>query len=274
MTTLLALLPACETVPAGPFLMGTPDSERSGLAKRYGGTRESYAEESPQHQVDLAAFAIMRVPVTCMLYEQWVREADAPPPVTWRDGQLMDELRDHPVTDVNWDDALAFAAWLRGKTGVEWDLPDEAQWEKAARGIDGRLFPWGDVFEPELCNVREAGRSGTSPVGAYPDGASPYGVLDMAGNIWEWTRSLQAPYPYVDDGRNQTTLDDARSSLWGRALARLRRRTVATPQPELRRVLRGGCYANPQGFARCACRFRLPPASRTPFLGFRLVHPV
>ena len=269
--SLIALLPPCEVVPAGPFLMGTPDAERSSLAKRYGGTRESYAEESPQHEVDLPAFAMMRVPVTNELYEQWVVATGATVPIGWRGGVLQDDLRDHPVADVSWEDAMAFACWLTEQTGTTWDLPTEAQWEKAARGVDGRQFPWGNSFDAELCNVREAGRSGTTPVGAYPEGASPYGLLDMAGNVWEWTRSLQAPYPYADDGRD--LLDTAEPSpgrLRG-VLARLRGRPVPSAVADVRRVLRGGCYANPEGFARCACRFRLAPASRTPFLGFRLI---
>ena len=264
------LVPPCEVVPAGPFLMGTPDAERSSLAKRYGGTRESYAEESPQHEVDLSAFAMMRTPVTNALYEQWVRVAGVTPPVSWRGGVLPDELRDHPVGDVSWEDAVTFARWLSIATGTRWGLPSEAQWEKAARGMDGRQFPWGNTFDAELCNVREAGRGGTTPVGSYPEGASPFGLLDMAGNVWEWTRSLQAPYPYADDGRDQIALPEGGPGIWSRLAARILGKTREAPI-EIRRVLRGGCYANPEGFARCACRFRLAPSSRTPFLGFRLV---
>ena len=262
------VIPPCEIVPAGPFLMGTPDAERSGLAKRYGGTRESYAEESPQHMVDVPAFAMMRVPVTNAAYERWVVDTGARPPSTWRGSRAPAELRCHPVADVSWDDAVAFAAWLSEMSGTPWGLPTEAQWEKAARGAEGRQFPWGNCFDPDCCNVRESGRPGTTPVDAYPEGASPYGILDMAGNVWEWTRSLQAPYPFLEDGRNDPPpLREARG-----LLARLMIRTGGDRRVlDTRRVLRGGCYANPEGFARCACRFRLAPASRTPFLGFRLV---
>ena len=268
---LLELVPPCEIIPAGPFLMGTPDTERSGLAKRFGGTRESYADESPQHEVDLPAFAMMRTPVTNQLYDQWVRAAGVRRPMAWRGGELPPELGDHPVVDVSWEDAVNFARWLSAATGLHWQLPTEAQWEKGARGVDGRQFPWGNSFEPSRCNAREAGHAGTTPVGAYPDGASPFGLLDMAGNVWEWTRTLQAPYPYVeDDGRNRIDLPEPPESWWERLLAGLRRQSVDLP-PDTRRVLRGGCYANPEGFARCACRFRLAPTSRTPFLGFRLV---
>jgi toxoflavin biosynthesis protein ToxD len=270
--TLVDSIPPCELVPAGPFLMGTPDADRSGLAKRYGGTRESYAEESPQHEVDLSAFMMMRVPVTNSLYAHWVAATGATAPVTWRGGILPEELRDHPVCDVSWEDAISFARWLSTETGIAWQLPTEAQWEKAARGTDGRQFPWGNAFDADACNSREAGRNSTTTVGAYPDGASPYGLLDMAGNVWEWTRSLQAPYPYSDlDDRNHIPSPVPRQGIWRRLMARLRRGPPAG-STEIRRILRGGCYANPEGFARCACRFRLVPTSRTPFLGFRLVY--
>jgi formylglycine-generating enzyme required for sulfatase activity len=271
--SLLDPVPTCAIIPEGPFLMGTPDAERSALAKRYGGTRESYAEESPQHEVSLPAFAMMCVPVTNRLYAQFVDASGAHVPVTWHGATVPPELVDHPVVDVSWYDALAFANWLSHVTDMRWVLPAEAQWEKAARGVEGRRFPWGNTFDATYCNVRESGYAGTTPVGCYAAGASPYGLLDMAGNVWEWTRSCQAPYPYVEDGRNRVELPTGQGGLRARIAAQLRRSAPDTPL-DTRRVLRGGCYANPEGFARCACRFRLAPTSRTPFLGFRLVRDV
>ncbi len=261
----------CDVIAAGPFLMGTPDAERSILAKRYGGTRESYAEEAPQHAVDIATFTMMRMPVTNELYQQCVSATYLRPPITWRGESMPPELATHPVVDVSWDEANTFARWLSAETGSLWLLPTEAQWEKAARGADGRQFPWGNTFEPAHSNVRQAGRTGTTPVGSYIDGASPFGVLDMAGNVWEWTRSLQAPYPYEeDDGRNDLPDIATPPRFWTRFRSRLRWQDT-TSAKETRRILRGGCYANPEGFARCACRFRLAPTTRTPFVGFRLV---
>lgn len=253
------------TIPGGPFLMGTPDAERSRLAKRYGGTRESYAEESPQHAPVLGSYAIGRVPVTNALYAEFVVATGTRPPVTWRAGSFPSDQALHPVTDVRWDEAQALCRWLQKQTGLPFRLPTEAEWEKAARGTDGRPFPWGDNWDASNANTREAGPGTTTPVGSYPDGASPFGVLDMAGNTWEWTQSLQAPYPYADDSRNAPPV--AASSRLGWLV---RFRAAPAPPSEQRRILRGGCYANPEGFARCACRLRLLPTTSTPFLGIRL----
>jgi formylglycine-generating enzyme required for sulfatase activity len=256
-----SLIPRFIPIPAGPFLMGTPERDLNGLAKAYGGTRESYREESPQHMVTLPAFAIAQTPVTNRLYAQFVAATGARMPSIWRGAPPTEPLADHPVVDVSWGDADTFCAWLnREIENVELKienfqapdahfsirLPTEAEWERAARWGDGRIFPWGDAWDPTKANTRESGHSATTPVGFYPAGASQAGCLDMAGNVWEWTASLDMLYPYNPaDGR-----EDARA--------------VG------RRILRGGCYANPHGFARCACRFRLPPAISNEFLGFRL----
>jgi formylglycine-generating enzyme required for sulfatase activity len=239
------LIPPFIDIPSIPFRMGTPEGELSALAKAYGGTRESYREESPQHTLRLPPFAIARIPVINVLYAPFVAVTGARAPITWRGSRPPEALLAHPVVDVSWENARAFCAWLSGATGEPYRLPTEAEWEHAARGADGRVFPWGNVWDPARANAREGGRGGTAPVGLY-DGASPYGCLDMAGNVWEWTASLDAPYPYAPaDGREEA-------------------------QAPGRRILRGGCYANPHGFARCACRFRLPPMARNEFLGFRL----
>lgn len=257
---IIDLLPEFVLIPATSFLMGTLESELSTLASRYGGTRESYREESPQHTVALPAFAMARVPVTNALYGAFVAATGARSPLHWRGSTPPDTLRDHPVVDVDWHAAQACCAWLTDMLAatdyrplpaypanqpVILRLPSEAEWEHAARGTDGRTFPWGNTFDPQCANTRESGQK-TVPVASHPAGVSPYGVLDMAGNVWEWTTSLDALYPYhADDGREQYEASG-------------------------RRILRGGCYANPQGFARCACRFRLLPTVCNEFMGFRL----
>jgi formylglycine-generating enzyme required for sulfatase activity len=218
----------------------------------------------------LPAFAIARMPVTNALYAAFVAASGARAPITWRGPQPPDALRDHPVVDVSWEDANAFCEWLnnqnadcrlqiadyaRSQSAIynlhsAFRLPTEAEWEHAARGTDGRAFPWGNAWDDRRANTRDDGPGGTTPVGSYPAGASPYGGLDLAGTVWEWTSSLEALYPYdPSDGREE-------------------------PLAPGRRILRGGCYANPHGFARCACRFRLLPSVRNTFLGFRLARSV
>ncbi len=266
------LLPIFITIPAGPFLMGTLDAERSALAQRYGGTRESYAEESPQHEVFVDAFEIAQTPVTNAQYAIFQQATSVHVPITWGNQIPPSHLSNHPVVDLNWYEAQAFCRWLGEQMEQHFRLPTEAEWEKAARGVDGRAFPWGNEFDPARCNVKEGGRGITTPIDAHPNGASPYGLLDMAGNVWEWTQSLQAPYPYNEvDGRNGS--DPIVNRRPPRILQRLFRTAPehAPPAVEERRVIRGGCFANPEGFARCACRLRLQPERRTPFLGIRLV---
>jgi formylglycine-generating enzyme required for sulfatase activity len=209
----------------------------------------------------LPAFALAQVPVTNALYAQFVAATGVAAPLSWRSDQPGAEIADHPVVDINWEEARQFCVWLSSAATAPLDvvgdaprrimqpqfrLPSEAEWEHAARGTDGRTFPWGDDFAVAYANTREAGQAGTSPVGSFARGASPYGLLDMAGNVWELTSSLDMVYPYTTDGERERL--DASG----------------------RRIARGGCYANPHGFARCACRFRFGPTVRTQFLGFRL----
>lgn len=102
----------------------------------------------------------------------------------------------HPVVGVSWYEAMAFCRWLSEQTGKKITLPTEEQWEKAARGTDGRKYPWGNTIDPDKANYWDTKIQHTTPVGSYPAGASPYGALDMAGNVWEWTAS---PWERHDD---------------------------------------------------------------------------
>jgi formylglycine-generating enzyme required for sulfatase activity len=174
------------------------------------GYDEGQAKHQPQHAVDVASFYLDRFPVTNAEFKRFVDDTGHPVPyyqVSWCDtrGYNWDpETRtfpegksDHPVVLVTWLDALAYARWA-GKR-----LPTEAEWELAARGLEGRIWPWGDKPVPGRSNTREAGVGATTPVQRYvPDGASPDGVADLIGNVWEWTSSLFRPYPYdPHDGR-------------------------------------------------------------------------
>lgn len=180
--------PLCA-IPAGPFLMGS-DKRRDSQAD---------SDEQPQHTVTLAAYKIARYPVTVAEYDCAVRAgAVREPPkgqytlLTWQD-QL--KRLDHPAVGVSWNDAIAYVGWLAQTTGQPWRLPTEAEWEKAARGTDGRIYPWGDAWDKARANTREGGPGQTTPVGTYPGGASPYDAQDMAGNVWEWTNTRYQAYP-------------------------------------------------------------------------------
>jgi formylglycine-generating enzyme required for sulfatase activity len=143
---------------------------------------------------------------------------------------------------------MAYCRWLSSVTGKAITLPSEAQWEKAARGDrDRREYPWGDRWDAAKCNTSELGLGGTTPVGIFPEGASPYGCLDMVGNVWEWTQSLFKSYKYDSlDGREDLKAEGTR-------------------------VLRGGSFYLDLDGARCACRNRNFPYFFHDFFGFRVV---
>jgi formylglycine-generating enzyme required for sulfatase activity len=177
--------------------------------------------ESRQRLVDVNVFELARTPVTNAEYESFVAETGAAPPPHWP------APRDHPVTFVDWDEAAAFCAWAGGR------LPSEAEWEKAARGTDARTYPWGNEEDESRAAVGLSMKHGsTSPVDAHPEGASPYGLLDMAGNAWEWT---------------------------------------STEYPPGERVLRGGSFASPGlAWARCTMCSHSRPGRRQAHIGFRV----
>ena len=134
--------------------------------------------------LDLPAFWIDVTPVTNDEYAAFVSATGHRAPAHWHPGGGVPRgLGRHPVVHVSFHDAGAYARWARKR------LPTEEEWEKAARGTDGRLFPWGDRFHVRYANTRGGKRKGTTPVDAFPSGASPYGCLDLVGNCWEWTSS-------------------------------------------------------------------------------------
>jgi formylglycine-generating enzyme required for sulfatase activity len=234
----------CE-VPAGLFTMGSPDNRLAFIGK-----------ETPQHERELAAFRISRYPVTNAQFtafvaakgyderhywteagwerkerEGWTRPMDAGEPFN---------LPNHPVVGVSWYEAVAFCRWLTEQlrevgeldAEAEVELPNELQWEKAARGTDGRTYPWGEEADPDRANYDDTGIGTTSAVGCFPGGTSPYGVEDLSGNVWEWTTG---EHEYGD------------------------------------RVLRGGSFAIDVSSVRCAYRAGGYPSLRDGHGGFRVV---
>ncbi|WP_193370202.1 formylglycine-generating enzyme family protein [Pelagibius marinus] len=215
------LVPEVVEVPAGPFVAGSDRTEREAAYRldeaAYGHsvTRKQrwYEAEGARREVELPAFSIMRAPVTNRLYAAFVAATGHRPPDVsaeewqgyglihpyertrrhaWRGGQPPQGREAHPVVLVSHGDAKAFAAWLSAETGRRWRLPTALEWEKAARGTEGRRFPWGDAWDPRKLNSHdgsgeERGAFDTLPVGSFPAGSSPYGLLDAAGQVFEWT---------------------------------------------------------------------------------------
>ncbi len=160
-------------IPAGEFIMGTNDW---------------WPKSGPEHKVYLDSFYMDIYEVTNAEYKKFVDATGHRAPDHWKNNTYAPEKKNHPVTFVDWYDANDYCHWA-GKR-----LPTEAEWEKAARGTDGRVFPWGNVFDSEKGNTPQHGKGGTMPVGSFPKGVSPYGVHDLAGNVWEWINDWYKAY--------------------------------------------------------------------------------
>ena len=195
----------------------------------------------PAHQEWTDAFCIDASEVTNEEYARFLDATDYTAPDGWgRAGDTADWER-LPVTRVSWFDAAAYAQWADKR------LPTEIEWEKAARGVDGRVYPWGDAWDAARAVSAAPRVAGPQPVGSRPDGASPYQAMDMSGNVYEWTASDFAPYDH------------------------------ATPHPEpnrLLKVIRGGSYSSQPSWLRASFRVWIDPDSKHPNLGFRCVRPI
>ncbi|MBN1584035.1 MAG: formylglycine-generating enzyme family protein [Anaerolineae bacterium] len=227
--------PEMVLIAAGEFMMGS-DSRKDQHARHV---------ERPQHKLHLPDYYLAKTPVTNAQYAAFVRATQRTPPSHWQEDRPPKAKENHPVVRVSWYDAIAYCKWLSGLTGQAYRLPTEAEWEKAARGDKASMYPWGDRWDASRCNTKESETEDTTPVGAYPQGASPYGLLDMAGNVWEWTSSLYRDYPYrKNDGRED-------------------------PSSTKARVLRGGSWLNFYDSARAAYRRSYTPAYHSRIHGFR-----
>ncbi len=224
--------PAMVLITAGSFLMGSPPEGAASIA------------ETPQFDLELPDYYIGLYPVTNQQYSEFVNSTGitVPQEAGW-EGKIPPSLKlEHPVKGITWFDAIAYCQWLADLTGKKYRLPTEAHWEKAARGADGRRYPWGDEWEADRGNCKG---NDTTPVDTYPP-QSPYGCYDMVGNVREWTTSLwgqkrshpdpQFCYPWQDDARNNENA-----------------------HKQIRRVLRGGSYLDELENLTCMYRFSCFP---------------
>lgn len=218
-------------VPAGEFRMGTEDGDE---------------DARPVHRVRLAAFQMSRCEVTHAQYARFLQATGRQAPAHWTNNRFGNDLQ--PVVGVSWEDADAYCRWAGGR------LPTEAEWEYAARGTDGRPYPWGrePVDATRAAYHLDVGFGATKPVGGAPAGASPFGVLDMAGNVFEWCSDWYAADAY------------------GRSAAE----NPAGPSTGEQRVIRGGAWISLPDACHAAARGHFPPGSRSLLIGIRVVRPI
>ena len=222
-------VPATIDVPAGPFIAGSDRAEREAAYRldeaAYGHSRTRqwrwYENEPRRRRKQTGAYAMTRTLITNVQYAAFVAASGHRAPNVdratwasyklvhpfertrrhaWRDGRPPAGRGDHPVVMVSHGDAQAYARWLSAVTGQRWRLPAEEEWEKAARGTDGRRFPWGDEFDPGRLNSHDLGPFDTVAVDRFQDAASPFGMVDAAGQVFEWTATPAAKGSYVVKG--------------------------------------------------------------------------
>jgi formylglycine-generating enzyme required for sulfatase activity len=172
--------PEMILIPVGEFLMGSDPQQ----------DENAFDHEQPQHRLALPDYYLAKTPVGHAQYRAFVLATGRKASYGWTNRIPPRGEEDHPVVNVTWYDAMNYCQWLSEVTGRNYGLPSEAEWEKGARGTGGRIYPWGNQWDATRCNSKESGLKKTISVHAYPQGASPNGVLDMAGNVCEWTRSL------------------------------------------------------------------------------------
>lgn len=232
-------------IPAGPFIMGSNKMDAEGLGRQMGMIRPLYENEHPERKPYLPDYYIDRVEVSNARYRFFTDEKGHRLPPLWDNGVIPLGKEDHPVAFVSWFDARTFCRWAGGR------LPSEMEWEKAARGPEGLVFPWGNTFEEGRAHTGGGDIDDTRPVGTMENGNSIYGISDLVGNVAEW----------VEDWYEAYSGNVKPSPLYGKKL----------------KVLRGGSWGGGGGHYTVSVFYRLPhrlfadPLDRFPDTGFRCV---
>lgn len=229
-------IPDLIAIPAGSFQLGSPPSDP--LANN---------NEKTLEQINLPFFQISKYPITNAEYALFIENSNHQPPTYWQGKTPPLHLSNHPIVHVSLIDALSYCGWLGQQMGIEFAVPTEMEWEKAARGVtDIRRYVWGNIWKPKVCNTSELGIGRTTEVSQFEEvNVSPFGVVDLLGNVWEWTKSdyTQLPGSTHESVRFGTSY----------------------------KVVRGGSWHNDQTLARIACRGRYLPGTKRDYLGFRVV---
>jgi formylglycine-generating enzyme required for sulfatase activity len=248
---IVAFSPKMIVIPGGEVSIGLEPDQIDPVVRRLAhlGIVQSWiAKEVPRHTVPLRAYAMARFPVTNAEYRAFLNATGhCELPSSWNFRRYPAERANHPVYTVSAAAADAYAAWLAKCTGRAFRLPTEAEWEHAAAGPQACEYPWGDSFDPALCNTAECGLLDTSPVGAFVGGESPFGLCDMGGNVEEYVADDYAPWP------GGTMVADHLVQIHGRY-----------------RVARGGGFSRFGDLARTRRRHGHNPRSATYAMGFRL----
>lgn len=237
-------------IPAGNFLMGSTQKQVQDLINS-GISLERIRRETPQHTVNLSDYRIGKYLITNHEYQAFIRDVKLEQPVGWQNHNFPKDKGDFPVVNVTWKAANEYCEWLSEQTNKNYRLPTEAEWEKASRGTDGRLYPWGNQFNTKYCNTAERKIGRVTPLGHFsPQGDSPYECVDMSGNIWEWCSDWFNTKEYKK--RTQIIERDPKGPKIGKY-----------------RVLRGGSFIMSYEYARCSARYRMAPSYWYDF-GFRV----
>ena len=238
-------------IPAGAFIMGTDIEAFYGTA--LANSEHAKLDEAPMHVRFLDAYLIEQYPVTNAEYAVFVQETDHPPPPHWKNGNFAPEYANLPVVHVTWHDSNEYAQWADKR------LPTEAEWEKACRGPDGRIYPWGNIFVSDESESTETVPESSeiltahlTPIGVRSAIVSPYGVGEAVGNVWEWAADWYKPYSDTKRQKDEHNLDDKHKSLRGGSWLEVRDGTA-------------------KRYFRCANRLHAPPDYTAGNIGFRCV---